>query len=198
MSDGVAIGYGGRSFADGIDAVYLVGQKNYPVEFVETVYPVRMVAYGLLLDSGGPGRWRGGCGVFREIEILADEALLSVRIDGVGNPPWGVAGGMSGRGGRAIVNPGRADEREIEALSDGTVLRRGDVFRIETVGGGGVGDPFDREPEKVRSDALGLFISPASARADYGVALTGDDLSIDLEATNALRSSRVRFAAGQN
>ena len=198
MSDGVAIGYGGRSFADGIDAVYLVGQKNYPVEFVETVYPVRMVAYGLLLDSGGPGRWRGGCGVFREIEILADEALLSVRIDGVGNPPWGVAGGLPGRGGRAVVNPGRPDEREIEALSDGTVLRRGDVFRIETVGGGGVGDPFDREPEKVRSDALGLFISPASARDDYGVVLTGNDLSIDLEATNALRSSRARCTAGQN
>ncbi|BAI96714.1 methylhydantoinase [Sphingobium sp. TA15] len=198
LSDGVAIGYGARAFADGIDAVYLVGQKNYPAEFMETVYPIRMRSYGLLKDSGGPGRWRGGCGVFREIEILADEALLSVRIDGVGNPPWGVLGGMPGRGGRAVVNPGRSDERMIEALSDGTVLKRGDVFRIETVGGGGWGNPLERSPEHVRADVLGRFISSASARDDYGVVLTGADLHIDYDATNELRSSSARSAAQGN
>ena len=195
LSDGVAIGYGARPFADGIDAVYVVGQKNYPVEFVETVYPVRMRCYGLLTDSPGPGRWRGGCGVYREIEILADEALLSVRIDGVGNPPWGVAGGQHGRGGRAVVNPGRPDERELGAVSDGTILRRGDVFRIETVGGGGWGDPLEREPERVRADALGGFISVGSARDDYGVVLSGDDLQIEHDATRKLRSDAAASTA---
>lgn len=194
MSDGVAIGYGARSFADGIDAVYVVGQKNYPAEFVETSYPIRMRAYGMLCDSPGPGRWRGGCAVFREIEILAEEAQLSVRIDGVGNPPWGVVGGLPGRGGRAVVNPGRPDEREIAALSDGTILKRGDVFRIETVGGGGWGDPFEREAERVRDDVLAGFVSRASAHEDYGVVLT-DALSIDEQATAALRARPRKDAA---
>lgn len=187
LSDGVAIGYGARPFADGIDAVYVVGQKNYPAEFIETAYPVRMRAYGLLCDSGGPGRWRGGCGVFREIEILAEEAMLSVRIDGVGNPPWGAAGGKAGQGGRAVVNPGRVDERELGAISDGAVLRAGDIFRIETPGGGGWGNPFDREPERVRADVLGAFISIDSAHENYGVVLTGEGLEIDHEATRKLR-----------
>jgi N-methylhydantoinase B len=101
-----------------------------------------------------------------------------------------VVGGLAGRGGRAIVNPGRSDEREIAALSDGTILKRGDVFRIETVGGGGWGHPFDREPEAVRADVLGRMVSLASARDDYGVVLTGDDLRIDLDATRELRSAR--------
>jgi N-methylhydantoinase B len=190
LSDGVAIGYGARTFADGIDAVYLVGQKNYPAEFMEMVYPVRVRAYGLLTDSGGPGRWRGGCAVFREVELLANQATLSVRIDGVGNPPWGVAGGKPGRGGRAIINPGTPDEREIDALSDGTILKRGDVFRIETVGGGGWGDPLDRDPELVRADALGRFIGVDSVLLDYGVVLAGPDLDIDFEATKKIRLER--------
>ena len=196
LSDGVAIGYGARTFADGIDAVYLVGQKNYPGEFMEAVYPVRMRAYGLLEDSGGPGLWRGGCGVFREIELLADRAVLSVRIDGVGNPPWGVAGGESGRGGRAVINPGTDSERIIDALSDGTVLQKGDVFRIETVGGGGWGDPRARDPDRVRADVLGGFVSLASAEADYGVVLFGPEAEIDGPATAALRNRPAAEVAG--
>lgn len=188
LSDGVAIGYGARPFADGIDAVYVVGQKNYPAEFIETAYPVRMRSYGLLRDSAGPGRWRGGCGVYREIEILAEEALLSVRIDGVGNPPWGVLGGKDGRGGRAVINPGLSDERELGSVSDGAILKYGDIFRIETPGGGGWGDPFEREPERVRTDVLGSFISVQSARDEYGVVLVGMDHEIDLAATVAMRA----------
>ena len=57
-------------------------------------------------DSGGAGRYRGGCGIVREYEVLAEEAMLAMRIDSVKNPPWGVAGGMAGGTGRAVVNPG--------------------------------------------------------------------------------------------
>ena len=63
MSDGVGVGYGARPDSDGIDAVYFVAQENYPVEFLETVYPVRLLRYGIHRDSGGPGRQRGGCGL---------------------------------------------------------------------------------------------------------------------------------------
>ncbi len=188
LTDGVAVGYGARPTADGIDAVYFVAQENYPVEFIEMGYPARIVSYGVNLDSGGPGRWRGGVGVFREVEVLAPQALCSARIEGPNSPPWGTAGGQCGRPGRIIVNPGRADERLLGPMNDGLVLRRGDVLRIETGGGGGWGHPYDREPEQVRDDVLDGFVSLSSARDDYGVVLTDSDHEVDLAATLALRA----------
>ena len=111
MSDGVGVGYGARPTADGIDAVYFVAQENYPIEFLELGYPVRLRRYSMNRDSGGPGRFRGGTGVVREYEVLAEHAVLSMRIDSVVNPPWGVAGGMQGGTGRAVVNPGTPREQ---------------------------------------------------------------------------------------
>jgi N-methylhydantoinase B len=189
LTDGIAVGYGARPFADGIDAVYLIANENYPAEFLDLSYPVRLLRYGINPDSGGPGRWRGGCGVVREIEVLAEESMLSIRIDSVDNPPWGVAGGQSGRGGRCVINPGRGDERVIVPMSDGTILRRGDVLRIETGGGGGHGHPFDRDPEQVQRDVRGGFVSRDSARDDYGVALSEDGM-IDQAETERLRNRR--------
>jgi N-methylhydantoinase B len=127
--------------------------------------------------------------VVREIEVLAEESMLSIRIDSVDNPPWGVAGGQSGRGGRCVINPGRGDERMIVPMSDGTILRRGDVLRIETGGGGGHGHPFDRDPEQVQRDVRGGFVSRDSAREDYGVALS-EDGTIDQAETERLRNRR--------
>ncbi|WP_207802806.1 hydantoinase B/oxoprolinase family protein [Roseicella frigidaeris] len=188
MSDGIGVGYGARDTADGIDAVYFVAQENYPAEFLELEYPVRLRHYGLHCDSGGPGRCRGGCGVVREYEVLAEEAVLSVRIDGVENPPWGADGGRSGGPGRVVVNPGTAGERLLRPLSDGNRLRRGDVLRIETGGGGGRGHPFDRAAAAVLADVLGGMVSLAAARRDYGVAIR--DGTVDGPATAALRAAR--------
>ena len=84
-----------------------MAQENYPVEFLELGYPVRLRTYGIVIDSGGAGRYRGGCGIVREYEILAEEAMLAVRIDSVKNPPWGIAGGMAGGAGRASSIPAR-------------------------------------------------------------------------------------------
>jgi N-methylhydantoinase B len=188
MSDGLGVGYGGRPYADGIDAVYFVAQENYPVEFLELGYPVRLRAYGIVEDSGGAGRYRGGCGIVREYEILADEAVLAVRIDSVKNPPWGIAGGMAGGVGRVTLNPGRTGERELPPLSDGNKLKRGDVLRIETGGGGGHGHPFDRPVESVLADVLGGFVSEEAARRLYGVAIV--DGRFDEAETAALRDRR--------
>ncbi|HZS83923.1 MAG TPA: hydantoinase B/oxoprolinase family protein [Stellaceae bacterium] len=190
LTDGIAVGYGGRSDADGIDAVYLIANENYPAEFLDLSYPVRLRRYAINPDSGGPGRWRGGCGVIRELEVLAAEAMLSIRIDSVDNPPWGVAGGRSGRGGCCILNPGRETERHLPPLGDGILLHRGDVLRIETGGGGGWGHPFDREPERVLADIRGGFVTAERARADYGVALGADGCSIDAAETARLRHQR--------
>jgi N-methylhydantoinase B len=188
LSDGIGVGYGARPYADGLDAVYFVAQENYPVEFVELAYPVRLTRYAIAEDSGGPGRYRGGCGIVREYEILADEAVLAVRIDGVENPPWGIAGGMSGGAGRAIVNPGTSRERALKPLSDGNRLARGDVLRITTGGGGGHGHPFDRPAEKVLEDVLGGFVSEEAAAKHYGVVIVGE--AVDGAATAELRRKR--------
>ena len=188
MSDGIGVGYGARPYADGTDTVYFVAQENYPVEFLELGYPVRLTTYAAHRDSGGAGRYRGGVGIIREYEILADEATLAVRIDSVTNPPWGVAGGLSGGVGGAIINPGRADERVLKPLSDGNTLKRGDILRIETGGGGGHGHPYDRPPEEVLRDVLDGFVSVEGAAKHYGVVIREGE--IDLRATEILRLPR--------
>lgn len=188
LADGIGVGYGARPNADGIDAVYFVAQENYPVEFLELGYPVRLLRYGVVPDSGGPGRYRGGCGIVREYEILAEDAVLAVRIDSVKNPPWGIDGGMGGGVGRATVNPGTERERVLAPLSDGNRLVRGDILRMETGGGGGHGHPFDRPAERVLEDVLGGYVGVDAARDNYGVVIADDE--IDRQATTALRNKR--------
>jgi N-methylhydantoinase B len=188
LSDGIGVGYGARPTADGIDAVYFVAQENYPVEFLEVGYPVRVRRYGIVEDSGGAGLHRGGCGIVREYEILAEEAVLAMRIDSVDNPPWGIAGGMSGGSGSVLLNPGTKDERRIAPLSDGTKVKRGDILRIATGGGGGHGHPYDRPVEAVLEDVRGGFVSVDGARRFYGVVIHGD--TVDVTATHAVRAER--------
>jgi N-methylhydantoinase B len=167
-----------------------VAQENFPSEFLDAVFPVRVRCYAINPDTGGPGRWRGGCGLIREIEVLAPEAMISMRIDSVENPPWGVAGGQAAGTGRCMINPGRLDEREIEPLSDGNMVKYGDVVRVETGGGGGFGHPFDREPERVLADVRGGFVGRDSAEDDYGVVLTPAGDAIDAAATARRRAVR--------
>ncbi|MEM9249488.1 MAG: hydantoinase B/oxoprolinase family protein [Pseudomonadota bacterium] len=193
LADGIGVGYGARAFADGIDAVYFVAQENYPVEFTELGYPVRFRTYGMVCDSGGAGMYRGGAGILREYEVLADTAMLGIRIDGVENPPWGIAGGQSGRPGRILLNPGTERERVLPPLSDGTMLEKGDVVRIETGGGGGYGHPFDRVPERVLEDVLGGLVSAEAAARDYGVAIAAG--CVDDSRTAQLRSDRPKVKA---
>ena len=188
LSDGLGVGYGGRPTADGTDAVYFVAQENYPVEFLEQGYPVRLNTYAIHRDSGGPGRHRGGCGIVREYEILADHAVLAVRIDSVVVPPWGTDGGMSGGTGRAVVNPGRPDECLLRPLSDGNALKKGDVLRLETGGGGGHGHPYDRAPEQVLADVQDGFVSVEAAQRQYGVIIR--EGMLDTAATAIARATR--------
>ena len=190
MSDGLGVGYGARPTADGNDAVYLVAQENFPSEFLDSVFPVRVRQYAINPDTGGPGRWRGGCGLIRELEVLAPEAMVSMRIDSVEHPPWGVAGGHAAGTGRCVVNPGRPNERVLRPLSDGNIVTRGDIVRIETGGGGGWGHPFDREAERVLTDVRGGFVGRGSAEEHYGVVLAEDGASVDAAATARRRARR--------
>jgi N-methylhydantoinase B len=189
LSDGLAVGYGARPTADGVDAIYFVGQENYPVEFIELGFPIEITAYGLHGDSGGPGLWRGGCGIVREVRTKVDNTRVSVRIEGTVNPPWGTNGGQAGRAGSIVVNPGRPDERSLPPIKDGVILNRGDVLRIATGGGGGWGNPFDRDPALVAEDVAELKVSVEGALADYGVVVDPDAFTVDLAATEARRAA---------
>ena len=188
LADGIGVGYGARATADGIDAVYFVAQENYPVEFLEAGYPVTMRGYGVVPDSGGAGKHRGGCGIVREYEILAETTMCAIRIDSVQNPPWGIDGGRSGRHGVAIVNPGTPNEVVLNPLSDGNMLKKGDILRIETGGGGGHGHPYDRPAERVLEDVLDGFVTEAAALELYGVVIKNDEL--DVAATKLHRADR--------
>jgi len=192
--EGMAVGFGARPFADGIDAVYYVAQKNYPVEFAEMEFGVRIERYSMHRDSGGPGTYRGGCGVIRDIRIIADEGILASRLENVTYPAWGVNGGHSGRPGRLIVNPGMPDERELKPLSDNNCLRQGDLLRMLTPGGGW-GDPLERDPARVRDDVLDGFVSLESALVDYGVVLDPKTLEVDEAATHQRRRNTPRQTA---
>ena len=130
--EGLSVGYGARPFADGTDALYYVAQDNYPVEFAELEFGVRIEAFRIHADSGGPGRWRGGCGTVRDVRILAEEAEIALRMDNCRFPAFGVNGGLAGRGGRILLNPGTDRQRDLKTMSDGNRLVAGDLVRIMT------------------------------------------------------------------
>ncbi len=187
--EGLSVGFGARTFADGIDAVYYVAQENYPIEFAEMEFGVEIEAFGIHRDSGGAGRYRGGCGIVRDVRVLSDRAEFGIRWDNCTQPAFGVNGGLSGKAGRVIVNPG-PDEWDIATMSDGNQLKKGDLVRIITPGGGGWGHPADRPAKDVLADVMDGFVSEEAALRDYGVALAGD--AVDEDSTARRRAAMPR------
>lgn len=190
--EGLAVGFGARTFADGIDAVYYVAQENYPIEFAEMEFGVEIERFAIHRNSGGAGRWRGGCGIVRDVRVLSDQAVIGIRIDNCLQPAFGVNGGLCGAPGRIIVNPGTDTERELATMSDGNSLVKGDLVRIITPGGGGWGSPIDRPAEQVLADVLDGFVSRKAALGEYGVAIEGE--VVDQGATERLRAAMERPA----
>jgi N-methylhydantoinase B len=188
-SEGVGAGLGARPYADGVNAIYFVAQQNFPVEFIEREHDLLVERFAINPDSGGPGRFRGGCGVIRDIRINARDAVLSTRMDNIRYPCWGVAGGRAGRTGAFILNPGTPRERVLPPIGDDIPLAAGDLLRVVTGGGGGWGDPFAREPERVRRDVLEGFVTVSGARDDYGVVLDPETYRLDEQETRRLRSA---------
>lgn len=187
--EGVGIGLGARPHSDGPDAIYFIAQDNYPVEYMEGEFPVRVEQYAINPDSGGPGQYRGGCGVIRDVRVLTD-CTLGTRMDNTKFSPWGVNQGHAGRTGYWVINPGLPSERRVAPIGDGFELKKGDLLRMVTNGGGGWGHPFDRDPQRVLRDVLDGFVSADSARADYGVVVDLAGECIDEKATKKLRSQR--------
>jgi N-methylhydantoinase B len=157
-------GSGGRSYADGSDAIHIVpDSKNLPAEFAETRFPVLIERLALATDSGGPGRRRGGLGYDKHVRLLRDASFVSTA-DRVRLGCYGLAGGMAGLPYEASV-----DGRPLPGMNDDVPLPAGTRLRLRTTGGGGWGDPFEREPELVLRDVRRGLVSERSAERDYGV-----------------------------
>ncbi len=183
-------GSGGRYYADGEDTVHIVpDSRNLPVEFTEARFPVLVERLGLAVDSGGPGKFRGGLGYEKHLRMredgyfasIADRSILSC---------WGVNGGRAGRPFQITIDPGGPHEREVSALADGEFVAAGTLIRIRTTGGGGWGDPLERGTGEVVRDVAAGKVSREAAATDYGVVISGPpgEPTADARATTALRA----------
>jgi N-methylhydantoinase B len=159
-----------------------------PAEILEALYPVMFTRWALRPDSGGPGRHRGGLGAIYEIETLADGDTEVFLLGERGKfPPFGVNGGKPAALNRFFyaTADGERSPPLVSKITD-VRIRHGMRVRLETPGGGGFGDPFTREPDRVARDVVLGYISVEAARRDYGVAL-GADNKVDSAETARLR-----------
>jgi N-methylhydantoinase B len=189
----VAGGAGARAGKDGASGI-TVNQSNAriaPVEIIESEFPTRLLRFDLIPDSGGAGRHRGGLGLRREYLNLED-ARFSIRSMKHVIPPHGCGGGHDGRAGDIVINPDRESAKRLPTRYADYPLRQGDIFRLDTPGGGGFGDPFEREPERVLADVREGYVSREAADKDYGVVVaeTEHGFVVDAAATARRRNKK--------
>jgi N-methylhydantoinase B len=195
-------GSGGRPQKDGVAGcdTSLGYLRNTPSEVLEADVPVIIHRYELLIDTAGVGRHRGGAGHCLEFEVRAPEAAVVARSqERFKFQPWGVLGGGPGAPARTRLYPGSSRECDI-GKKDLVRLQAGDVIVYETPGGGGYGDPLEREPERVAADVRSGLVSDRAAREDYGVVLRDGNI-VDDAKTVAVRARmagrrRARFNLG--
>jgi N-methylhydantoinase B len=185
-------GSGGRYYADGNDAIHIVpDSRNQPAEFTETRFPLLVEQLALRTDSGGAGKRRGGLGYDKHYRALVDCRTI-VTADRVRLGCYGLNGGKAGKPFCVTIDI-EGTPRDLGGLVDGEPVRAGEIVRVVTTGGGGWGDPLEREPELVQRDVIEGKVSPAAARADYGVALKPDgedSFTVDAVQTSALREKQ--------
>lgn len=163
-------GMGAHSSKDGMDGVqvHITNTSNLPIEALEMAYPLRVLRYELIPDSGGPGHFRGGLGILKEIQALTP-VLFSAHSDRHRLAPWGIKGGLSGKPGRFTLHSSRHEPLRIPSKVSGVKINKNEILRVQTAGGGGYGSPLMRHPDTVQKDFLKHKISRAQARRHYGV-----------------------------
>jgi D-serine deaminase-like pyridoxal phosphate-dependent protein len=175
--------WGARADRDGHEGISnpLANLSNQPVELIEADFPLQILRYGLVPDSGGPGRHRGGLAFARDYRVLGDSARMSIRSDRRDHPPHGLEGAGAGSPSTFVMNPGTTAERLLPAMPmEAIELRQGDVIHHASAGGGGMGDPFTRDPASVLTDVLDGKVSLDAARDRYGVVVAGGAVDVDL------------------
>jgi N-methylhydantoinase B len=162
-------------------------------EINESLYPHIQWSRDYRTDSGGPGQWRGLCGSHYVKEVRADAEVYTYVV-GMKYPMPGIAGGGPGEPNRLVIRWGSGDEYVVPHTADWVPIAAGQLINYDYGGGGGWGDPLERDPQAVLDDVLDEYVSVAGAERDYGVVFTGsaEDLSlaVDHGATAALRAER--------
>lgn len=158
--EATAVGWGAHADGDGTNALINYGGgdlKNFPVEVIESLYPIRIHRYGVRVDSGGAGAHRGGHGVVREYETLADDVAVSLWFERTLTPGWGLFGGEAGRVTSVTVDRGDGPTEilKVNRLS----LPRSSRIVVATGGGGGYGDPDERDTEALERDVLDGYVT---------------------------------------
>lgn len=200
-------GTGAFEGGDGSNAVRTWTESDMttlqPIEAVEQLYPLRIERTALREDSGGPGRWRGGLGLTRAVRIQAPATQLSVLAEKAVLPPFGVCGGAAGAPNRFYIrrNGQAVEPSPLPGKVSGFPLEPGDLLMMESSGGGGFGDPLDRDLSQVAADLAEGYVTPGAAEAIYGVVGSGG--AIDAAATAARRAAlraarpRARLSAAE-
>ncbi len=184
-------GHGARPTADGPAPRCAIQQGDeyvIPMEVTETKSPILIESMRLRKDSGGPGKFRGGLGT---------EAIFALEIDGrlrntmirSGCLPWGILGGKEGAPNEAFLIKADGSEERLPRATD-LLAPKGSRVKVLTGGGGGYGDPLERNPAKVLQDVINGYVSPEAAAEHYGVRIDPETLMIDEPATTQLRAVR--------
>lgn len=184
-------GSGARATKDGIDGIanHTTNTSNLPIEALESEFPILVERYAFVPDSGGSGRFRGGLAVVREVRGLAGDLVVSGWGCNQREAPRGLGGGGDGMPGAfEIVGADGAVSQTARSTVPGLLLRAGETLRVRTSGGGGSGDPLDRDPALVLRDVRLDKVSTAHAERAYGVVVS--DGEVELEATRRLREAR--------
>ena len=179
--------WGARPDRDGNDGLCNPANvaSNIPVEQAECEYPVRIDRYGLVCDSGGAGRFRGGMGIEREWTLLSGEAHLAIRSDRRDHLPYGLYGGGQATGSTNVLYTGDGSEELPTMIS--TTMSAGDRIYHRQAGGGGWGSPMDRDTAAVARDVKNGRVSVSQARQQYGVVMDGETLSVNEAETGNTR-----------
>ncbi len=163
-------GFGGRNDRDGKDGVqvHITNTSNLPVEVIEMEYPLRVLSYGLVEDSGGAGTYRGGMGLRREITPVGHDCIFNGAGERFRHAPWGVFGGADGGRGRFLHTHPNASEEQLEIKPSGIVLKEGAKILVETPGSGGYGAPDQRSEADIETDRRSGKFSDAYLKRHYG------------------------------
>ena len=186
--------WGARAARDGVEGISnpAANLSNQPTELIEAELPLQVVRYGLVPDSGGAGRNRGGLAFVREFKLLSGEAGYTVRADRRDHPPYGLMGGRAGAPSRNVLSHDGV-ERELPTMPmESLPMKAGDAFCHVSAGGGGFGEPLERDPERVLADVIDQKVSVEAARGLYGVVVDPKTRTIDDAATEALRAEMAR------
>ena len=190
--------YGGGQGAshdhDGMDGVHshTSNTRNAPIEVIEISYPLKVHSQMLVPDSEGAGKYRGGLGMTREIEILSENTVMTVSSDRHKIGPWGLFGGMSGSKAQCIITSIDGTIRKLPSLKMTLPVNKHDIMKTITPGGGGWGDPLERDVDRVAWDAKEGFVSIERAKSIYGVVLNPVTFEVDTKSTSHLRMEMLR------